>query len=99
VKTNTIETGKYKVTPKSAYSVASSHKIAKVIDHLTLVKPGKQSPAEFDRTVQDLTNFLAYVSEPAQLHRIQYGIFTLLFLFIFFIFSYMLKKEYWKDIH
>ncbi|MCK5895549.1 MAG: cytochrome c1 [Cocleimonas sp.] len=99
VKANPVTAGKYKVMPKSAYSVASSHKIAKVIDHLTLVKPGQQSPAEFDRTVQDLTNFLAYVSEPAQLHRVQYGIFTLLFLLVFFIFSYMLKKEYWKDIH
>jgi ubiquinol-cytochrome c reductase cytochrome c1 subunit len=99
VKTNPVTGGKYKVIPKSAYSVAESHKIAKVVDHLELVKPGKQSPAEFDRTVHDLTNFLAYISEPAQLHRTVYGIFTLLFLFIFFIFAYMLKKEYWKDIH
>jgi len=99
VKANPVDGGKYKVTPKSAYSVAKSHKIAKVIDHLELVKPGTQSPAEFDRTVHDLTNFLAYVSEPAQLHRKTYGIFTMIFLLIFFIFAYMLKKEYWKDVH
>jgi cytochrome c1 len=99
VKANPADGGKYKITPKSAYSVAESHKIAKVVDHLELVKPGKQSPAEFDRTVHDLTNFLAYVSEPAQLHRSTYGILTLIFLLIFFVFAYMLKKEYWKDIH
>lgn len=99
VKANPVDGKKYKVTPKSAYSIAESHKITKVVDHLELVETGKQSPAEFDRTVHDLTNFLAYVSEPAQLHRNIYGIFTLLFLFIFFIFAYMLKKEYWKDIH
>jgi hypothetical protein len=99
VKANPVDGGKYKITPKSAYSVAESHKIAKVIDHLELVKSGKQSPAEFDRTVNDLTNFLAYVSEPAQLNRKMYGIFTLLFLMVFFVFAYMLKKEYWKDIH
>ncbi len=99
VKANPVDGGKYKVTPKSAYSAAKSHKIAKVVDHLELVKPGTQSPAEFDRTVHDLTNFLAYVGEPAQLHRKTYGIFTMIFLLIFFVFAYMLKKEYWKDIH
>jgi ubiquinol-cytochrome c reductase cytochrome c1 subunit len=99
VKANPVDGGKYKVMPKSAYSVAESHKITKVVDHLELVKPGQQSPAEFDRTVHDLTNYLAYVSEPAQLHRAMYGIFTLLFLLVFFVFAYMLKKEYWKDIH
>lgn len=99
VKENPVDGGKYKVMPKSAYSVVESHKISKVVDHLELVKPGKQSPAEFDRTVHDITNYLAYVSEPAQLHRTMYGIFTLLFLLVFFIFAYMLKKEYWKDIH
>ncbi|HFC92618.1 MAG TPA: cytochrome c1, partial [Leucothrix mucor] len=40
VKANPVDGGKYKVTPKSAYSVAKSHKIAKVVDHLELVKPG-----------------------------------------------------------
>ncbi len=99
IKANPVDGGKYKIVPKSAYSVAESHKIEKVVDHLELVKPGKQSPAEFERTVHDLTNFLAYVSEPAQLHRSMYGIFTLLFLLVFFVFAYMLKKEYWKDVH
>ena len=99
VKANPVDGGKYKITPKSAYSVVESHKITKVVDHLELVKPGKQSPAEFDRTVNDITNFLAYVSEPAQLNRKMYGIFTILFLMVFFVFAYMLKKEYWKDIH
>jgi ubiquinol-cytochrome c reductase cytochrome c1 subunit len=27
------------------------------------------------------------------------GIFVVLFLLVFFVFSYMLKKEYWKDVH
>ncbi len=99
VKANPVDGGKYKVVAKSAYSIVESHEISKVIDHLELVKPGKQSAPEFDRTVHDLTNYLTYISEPAQLHRTMYGIFTLLFLFIFFVFAYMLKKEYWKDVH
>ena len=66
---------------------------------LKLVEPGKLSVGEYDQVARDLTNFLVYVGEPAQLHRTFYGVLTLLFLFVLFIFSYLLKKEFWKDIH
>ena len=66
---------------------------------LTLVKPGKLSPGEYDEVVRDLTNFLTYVSEPAQLSRKTIGIFVLLFLVLFFLVALALEKEYWKDIH
>jgi ubiquinol-cytochrome c reductase cytochrome c1 subunit len=66
---------------------------------LTLTKPGKLSAGEYDQVVRDLTNFLTYVSEPAQLSRKMYGILTLLFLLVLFGVSYALEKEYWKDIH
>ena len=66
---------------------------------LMLSKPGKLSAGEYDRVVRDITGFLAYVSEPAQLSRTLYGILTLLFLIILFGFAYALSKEYWKDIH
>ena len=66
---------------------------------LTMSKPGTLSASEYDVVVHDLTNFLAYVSEPAQLSRKMYGILTLLFLLVLFGFAYALSKEYWKDIH
>ena len=66
---------------------------------LKLVKPGKLSPPEFDRLAKDLTAFLTYVSEPAQLSRKMYGVFVLLFLVLFFLVALALEKEYWKDIH
>lgn len=66
---------------------------------LTLTKSGKLSAGEYDQVVRDLTNFLTYVSEPAQLSRKMYGILTLLFLLVLFGVSYALEKEYWKDIH
>ena len=66
---------------------------------LKLAEPGKMSVGEYDQVARDLTNFLVYVGEPAQLHRTFYGVLTLLFLFVLFIFSYLLKKEFWKDIH
>ena len=66
---------------------------------LKLVEPGKMSPGEYDQLARDLTGFLVYVAEPAQLHRTFYGILTLLFLSVFFVIAYFLKKEFWKDIH
>lgn len=66
---------------------------------LKLVKPGQMSPVEYDNMVRDLTNFLTYVAEPARTTRETYGVFALLFLGLFAIVAYFLKKEYWKDVH
>jgi len=27
------------------------------------------------------------------------GVFVTLFLLVFFVFAYLLKKDYWKDVH
>lgn len=69
------------------------------VEKLELSKPGKMTPAQFQQATRDLTNFLEYVSEPAALQRKHYGIWVLLFLAGFTFLAYMLKKEYWKDVH
>ncbi len=56
------------------------------------------SPAKFDSEVRDITNFLDYVSEPIQLKRPGMGVSVLIFLALLLIFSYLLKKEYWRDV-
>lgn len=66
---------------------------------LELVKPGKMSKAEYDVAAGDLVNYLVYMGEPTQLLRKKLGIVVLLFLGVFFVLAYYLKKEYWKDIH
>src|ERR1051325_4807095 len=70
-----------------------------VFDHLELVKPGTKKPEEFDRDMRDLTNFFVYLGEPAKLDRYRIGIYVLIFLAVFLVFAYLLKKEYWKDVH
>lgn len=60
---------------------------------------GSMDPAEFDRAMFDLTNFLVYVGEPAQVVRKELGIYVLIFIAIFFVFAYLLNREYWKDVH
>lgn len=69
-------------------------------DHkLKLVTPGKLKPQEFDALAGDLVAFLNYMGEPAAEFRKQLGVVVLIFLAIFFVFAYALKREYWKDIH
>ena len=65
-----------------------------VIEKLELVEPGTLSVAEYDRAVQDLVTFMAYLGEPAKLERQRIGIKVLLFLAVFFVVALMLKKEY-----
>ncbi len=65
---------------------------------LTEIRKGSLSPTEYDATVRDLVNFLVYVGEPAATSRKAIGIVTLFVLGVVFIFAYLLKKEFWKDV-
>ena len=47
----------------------------------------------------DLVNFLAYIAEPYKSDRLRIGTYVLLFLVVFFIFAWLLNREYWKDVH
>ncbi|WP_407951162.1 cytochrome c1 [Permianibacter fluminis] len=67
--------------------------------HLELATPGKLNAEEYDNTVRDLVNFLNYVGEPIKAERRFVGVFVVLFLLFFFGVAYLLKKEYWKDVH
>ncbi|NMH65321.1 cytochrome c1 [Shewanella salipaludis] len=60
---------------------------------------GKLNAEEYDQAVRDITGFLAYSAEPVKLERQALGWWVLGFLFVFFIVAYLLKKEYWKDVH
>ena len=64
----------------------------------TELTKGTQSAAEYDTTVRDLVNFLVYVGEPKAVERKPIGIVVLFVLGVLFIFAYLLKKEYWKDV-
>ena len=54
---------------------------------------------KYDAAVLDLVNFLCFVGEPILVFRQRLGIWVLLFLGIFLVFAYLLKREYWKDVH
>ncbi len=60
---------------------------------------GSMSTAEFDEATRDLVNFMVYLAEPYALERQRLGVWVLLFLLVLILFSYLLSREYWKDIH
>ena len=70
-----------------------------VLDHFEQLAPGRMSLAEYDGFVRDTVNFLDYVSEPTQLERRQLGVWVVLFLLLFSWLAWLVKREYWKDVH
>lgn len=69
--------------------------------HVTLeiTRKGSESAAQFDETARDITAFLTYVGEPAALQRTSLGVWVLLFLVAFTFLAWLLKHEYWRDVH
>ena len=65
----------------------------------TVVQKGALSEEEYEELVGDLTNFLVYAAEPGRNHRMAVGVGALAFVVLFGILAYLLKVEYWKDVH
>ena len=66
---------------------------------LEQLTPGSQSAVEYDKTVYDLVNFLAWMGEPHQMTRKRIGIWVLIGLAALIFLAYFLKQAYWKDVH
>lgn len=67
--------------------------------NFNVTEAGSMTTEEFDKSIYDLVNFLAYTAEPMAAERQRIGIFTLLFIALFFVFTWLLNREYWKDVH
>lgn len=60
---------------------------------------GSMDAIDYESVVRDLSQFLYYVSDPSEIKRHAIGPWVLAFLVIFTIMMYILKKEYWRDVH
>lgn len=85
--------------PHVLYELQGEQELNHETHELRLVKPGRLSIEEYDALAGDLTNFMAYMAEPAKQQRNQLGWFVLLFLGVLLVLTYKLKKAYWKEIH
>lgn len=74
-----------------------SHGVQPIVS-LDIQTPGSMSEDEYDDLIADITNFMAYMSDPIKETRHRIGIWVMLFLFGLLGLTYALKKEYWKDI-
>ncbi len=64
-------------------------------DLLTLQKQGTMTSEQFDQTMRDVVDFLAYAAEPFHEQQVKLGRWIIGFLIILFVFMYLLKKSYW----
>lgn len=69
------------------------------VEGLELAQPGSQTPLQFDQTARDITAFLEYAGEPAALKRQGMGVWVVLFLAFLAFLAWLLKAEYWRDVH
>lgn len=60
---------------------------------------GSMDAQAFDEAVHDLVNFMTYLSEPVADKRVKIGVYVFMFLFVLLVFTWLLNREYWKDIH
>lgn len=81
--------------PRGSKGEVEKHEVQKLV----VEKPGAMKTADYDRLVADLVNFLVYMGEPARQSRVELGIYVLLFLGVLVVLSYLVKVEYWKDVH
>lgn len=60
---------------------------------------GLHTASEYQQDMAALTSFLEYVGEPALIDRERFGPWVLLYLTLFTLIAWLLKTEYWKDVH
>lgn len=79
--------------------VVDSNKDTPEIKELKLSVPGVLSKEEYDRFVADLVNYMVYLGEPHANYRKKLGVIVIIFLLGMLGLTYLLKREYWRDIH
>ena len=84
--------------PHILWELQGEQEFDKLSGELKMVNSGKLNKKEYDTFVADLTNYLAYMSEPDQLKRKKIGFYVVGFLILLLILSIYLKKEFWRDI-
>lgn len=84
--------------PHVLYELQGEQVLNHETHQLEVVKPGRMNPEEYDAFVADLTNYMAFMAEPAKQQRQWIGLWVLLFLGVLLVLTIKLKKAYWKDI-
>ena len=62
------------------------------------LSPGTMTAQQFDESVADLVAYLQWMGEPVRAERIRLGVWVLIFLGVFTVFTWRLNAAYWKDV-
>ena len=85
--------------PVNGKETAADGTVMHTITELELEAPGLLDEDGYRRAVADLVNFLVYLGEPIKLKRHAIGAWVMVYLLILLVVVYLLKREYWKDVH
>lgn len=85
--------------PKYRTRVDADGNETKLISGFEIVQKGSMSKSDYDRMIHDLVAFLDYMAEPYKQTRKNVGTGVIIFLLLFLVVAYALKREYWKDVH
>ena len=66
---------------------------------LELVEEGAMSTEDYDAMVMDLVNYLTYMGDPSAEKRHTIGMWVLLYLALLTFLLFLVKKEFWSDVH
>ena len=66
---------------------------------LVMETPGTMSVPAYNNMIRDLVSYLEYMAEPASVKRERIGIIVLMFLGLMAVLTWLLKREFWKDVH
>ncbi len=67
--------------------------------HFEQLTEGELTESEYDKLVLDLVSFLYYLGDPNRAERYRVGFWVVLGLLLLMLLAYMLKREYWRDVH
>lgn len=84
---------------RAEYGAADAATGERQVVDLKVMQAGTMTDAEFNQLARDITAFLEYAGEPAALKRQSIGVWVVLFLAMFTFLAWLLKKEYWRDVH
>ncbi len=65
---------------------------------MRMIAPGSMAASEYDIAVADLVNFLVYAAEPSREARLRTGYAVMIVLSFLLVLTYLLYREYWRDI-
>ncbi len=70
-----------------------------VVSGFVLSDADKARAKAYDEVARDIANFMQYVGEPVAVQRQSIGVWVLLFLAFFTFIAWLLKHEFWRDVH